>query len=187
MSYQTLHDRLQGPIREALAKELGIKNIHALPRLEKVIVNVGINRSKMEGKEMLEYINDSLQRITGQKPIIRKARKSVSSFKVREGQIVGSMVTLRGKSMEAFLDRLLSYVFPRIRDFRGLPVKMDGQGNYAIGLRDQTVFPEIPATDLHRVFGMQIQIKTTAPTDKEGRALLEQLGVPFRKEKKDAA
>src|SRR3989344_5624789 len=165
MTYLTLHDRLRGPIRKHLAEELKVKNVHALPRLEKVIVNVGINRSKMEGKEMQEYIVDSLMRITGQKPILRPSRKAISNFKIREGLVVGAMVTLRGRRMEEFLDRLVSYVLPRIRDFRGLPIKMDGQGNYAIGLRDHPVFPEIPNADVQKTFGMQIQITTTAKDD----------------------
>src|SRR5690606_24393333 len=124
--------------------ELKIKNVHALPRLEKVVVNVGINRTKMEGKEMQDFIIDTLQRITGQKPVLRATRKSISNFKITKGRTVGAMVTLRGRRMEEFLDRLVSYVLPRIRDFRGLPTKLDGHGNYAIGLRDQSVFPELP-------------------------------------------
>ena len=180
MAYATLHDRLRGPIADALKKELGIKNLHALPRIEKVIVNVGINRSNMEGKEMQELIQESLMKITGQKPIVRPSRKAISNFKIRKGLIVGSMVTLRGKQMEAFLDRLISYVLPRIRDFRGLPTKLDGHGNYAIGLRDHSVFPEIPAGDVAKTFGMQIQITTTAKNDEQARALLKQIGMPFR-------
>lgn len=184
MSYDTLHDRLRGPVRKALQEELKIKNVHALPRLQKVIVNVGINRTKMEGKEMQEFIIDSLQKITGQKPVLRKTRKSISNFKISKGRVVGAMVTLRGKHMEAFLDRLVSYVLPRIRDFRGLPTKMDGHGNYAIGLKDQTVFPELPTGDLTKSFGMQIQITTTAKDDNEAKVLLKQIGMPFRPDRK---
>jgi large subunit ribosomal protein L5 len=185
MSYDTLHDRLRGPIRKTLSEELKIKNVHALPRLQKVIVNVGINRSKMEGKEMQEYIVDSLQKITGQKPVLRPSRKAISNFKIREGLIVGAMVTLRGRKMEEFIDRLVSYVLPRIRDFRGLPTKLDGHGNYAIGLKDQTVFPEIPNADIQKSFGLQIQITTNAKSDEEARLLLKQIGMPFRRDKKD--
>ncbi len=187
MSYDTLHDRLRGPIRKHLSEELKIKNVHALPRLQKVVVNVGINRAKMEGKEMQEYVIDSLQRMTGQKPVLRASRMAISNFKIREGQIVGAMVTLRGRSMEEFLDRLVSYVLPRIRDFRGLPTKLDGHGNYAIGLKDQTVFPEIPTADLQKGFGLQIQITTTAANDDEAKALLKQIGLPFREKKSDNA
>lgn len=183
MAYDTLHDRLRGSIAKTLKQELKIDNVHALPRLQKVIVNVGINRSKMEGKEMQEFIVDSLQKITGQKPVLRVSRMAISNFKIRKGLVVGAMVTLRGKHMEEFLDRLISYVLPRIRDFRGLPTKMDGHGNYALGLKDQTVFPELPNTDLQRSFGLQIQITTTAKTDEEAKVLLKQIGLPFRPER----
>ncbi|MBI5156116.1 50S ribosomal protein L5 [Candidatus Peregrinibacteria bacterium] len=186
MKYVSLHDRLRGPIAEALKKELGVENTHALPRLSKVIVNVGINRSKMEGKDVQEMISDGLMKITGQKPIFRPSRKAISNFKIREGLIVGAMVTLRGKRMEAFVDRLVSYVLPRIRDFRGLPVKFDGHGNYAIGLTDHSIFPEIPATDIIKTFGMQIQVTTTAGNDIAGKALLKQIGFPFRPDRKSA-
>lgn len=184
MSYLTLHDRLRGPIADALKKELKVSNVHALPKITKVIVNVGINRAKMEGKEMQEFIIDSLSRITGQKPILRESRMAISNFKIRKGLVVGAMVTLRGRKMEEFLDRLVSYVLPRIRDFRGLPTKLDGQGNYAIGLKDHTVFPEIPASDVQKTFGLQIQITTTAKNDEEGKALLKQIGLPFRPDRK---
>ena len=184
MKYATLHERLRGPIAKALKEELKIANTHALPRLDKVIVNVGINRSKMEGKEMLEYISDCLAKMTGQKPVMRLSRKAISNFKIRKGLVVGAVVTLRGKQMEAFLDRLVSYVLPRIRDFRGLPTKMDGHGNYAIGLTDHSVFPEIPNTDLGRTFGLQIQITTTAKTDEQAKALLKHIGVPFRPDRR---
>lgn len=184
MSYLTLHDRLRGPIADALKKELKVSNLHALPKITKVIVNVGINRAKMEGKEMQEFIVDSLSRITGQKPILRESRMAISNFKIRKGLVVGAMVTLRGRKMEEFLDRLVSYVLPRIRDFRGLPTKLDGHGNYAIGLKDHTVFPEIPASDVQKTFGLQIQITTTAKNDEEGKALLKQIGLPFRPDRK---
>jgi len=183
MAYPSLHDRLRGPIASALQKELGIKNLHALPRLKQVVVNVGINRTKMEGKEVQEYIVDSLKRITGQKPVLRLSRKAISNFKIREGLVVGAMVTLRGRRMEQFLDRLVSYVLPRIRDFRGLPTKLDGQGNYALGLKEHTMFPEIPSADVQKTFGMQIQITTTAGDDAKAKLLLKHIGVPFRPQK----
>lgn len=186
MAYATLHDRLRGPIADALKKELKIGNVHALPKIEKVIVNVGINRTKMEGKEMQEFISDSLMKITGQKPVFRVSRMAISNFKIRKGLVVGAMVTLRGRKMEEFVDRLVSYVLPRIRDFRGLPTKMDGHGNYAIGLKDQTVFPEIPNADIQKTFGLQIQITTTAKNDEEAKALLKQIGMPFRPDRKSA-
>lgn len=187
MAYKTLHERLQGPVRDVLKKDLGIDNVHALPRLEKVVVNVGINKSKMDSKEMHAYIEDSLQRITGQKPVFTLARKAISNFKTREGMKVGAMVTLRGKHMEEFLDRLLSYGLPRIRDFRGLSTKLDGQGNYAIGLKDHSIFPEVPPPDAKQIFSMQIVIKTTAEDDEQGRALFKAIGMPFRREKKEEA
>jgi large subunit ribosomal protein L5 len=184
MAYKTLHDRLRGSVAEALKKELKISNIHALPRLQKIIVNVGINKTKMDSKELHEFILQTLQKITGQKPVYRITRKAISNFKTRQGLIVGAMVTLRGRSMEHFLDRLVSYVLPRIRDFQGLPTKLDGHGNYAIGLRDQTIFPEVPNIDTTKIFGMQIQITTTAGNDKAGKALLKHIGMPFRPERK---
>ena len=179
MSYDTLHDRLRGPIAKALKEELKITNVHALPRLQKIVVNVGINKTKMDSKDLHEYIADCLKRITGQKAIFRATNKAISNFKTREGSIVGAMVTLRGKRMEEFLDRLVSYILPRIRDFRGLPTKLDGRGNYAIGLKDHTIFPEVPSSDGVKIFGLQIQITTTAGTDKKGKALLQQIGMPF--------
>ena len=186
MSYVSLHQRLRGPVTEALRKELQITNVHALPRITKVVVNVGINKTKMDSKELHEYIIETLARITGQKPVFRVAKKAISNFKTREGGVVGAMVTLRGPKMEAFLDRLLSYVLPRIRDFRGLPTKLDGHGNYAIGLKDHTIFPEVPPIEAGRIFGMQIQITTSASNDVAGRALLKHVGMPFQPERKVA-
>jgi large subunit ribosomal protein L5 len=184
MAYASLHERLRGPIVTALKEQLKIKNVHSLPKIQKVIVNVGINRTKMEGKEMQEFITEALMKITGQKPVFRASKKSISNFKISKGRIVGAVVTLRGRRMEEFTDRLVSYVLPRIRDFRGLPTKMDGQGNYAIGLKDHTVFPEIPAADSQRTFGLQIQFTTTAKNDAEAKALFRQIGMPFRPDRK---
>ncbi len=184
MKYVSLHQRLRGPIAETLKKELKEANIHALPRVEKVIVNVGINKTKMDSKELHQYIGETLALVTGQKPVFRKTRKAISNFKTREGTTVGAIVTLRGRRMEEFLDRLLSYVLPRIRDFRGLPAKLDGRGNYAIGLKDHTIFPEVASVDAGKIFGMQIQLSTTAKDDREGMALLKALGMPFQREQK---
>src|SRR3989338_2441360 len=178
-SYATLHDRLRGPIREALKEQLKIKNIHALPRIEKVIVNVGINKSKRDSKELHAYIGESLGIITGLKPVYTKARVAISNFKTRQGLVVGAKVTLRGKRMEEFIDRLLSTALPRIRDFRGLPSRLDGQGNYAIGLKDHSIFPEIAPPEPAKIFGMQIQFPTTARNDAEAMALLKLIGMPF--------
>ncbi|TSC58716.1 MAG: large subunit ribosomal protein L5 [Candidatus Peregrinibacteria bacterium Greene0416_19] len=187
MSYASLHDRLRTDVVKVLKKELGVDNVHALPHIQKMVVNVGINKTKMDSKEMHEYIGDILKRITGQKPVFRKTRKAISNFKTREGSVVGAMVTLRGHCMEAFLDRLLSYVLPRIRDFRGLPTKLDGHGNYAIGLKDHTIFPEVPSVDAAKIFGLQIQITTTAGDDTRGRALLKAIGMPFTPERPASA
>lgn len=181
MAYVSLHDRLRGPITHALQKELGIDNVHALPHLEKVVINVGINRSAMEGKEIVDHISSVLAKITGQKPACRPSRKSIANFKIRKGMIVGVMVTLRGRRMEAFLDRLVSFIFPRIRDFRGLLPRFDGQGNYAVGLTDYSVFPEVPPPqDIRQLFGMQIQICIRAKDDVMAKALLRVIGFPFR-------
>ncbi|OGJ58254.1 50S ribosomal protein L5 [Candidatus Peribacteria bacterium RIFCSPLOWO2_12_FULL_55_15] len=181
MAYVSLHDRLRGPIGSALQKELGIENVHELPQLEKVIVNVGINRSTMEGKEIVDHIASILGKITGQKPAFCPSRKSIANFKIRKGMIVGVMVTLRGRRMEAFIDRLVSFVFPRIRDFRGLLPRFDGRGNYAVGLSDYSVFPEVPPPpDVRQIFGMQIQIRIRAKDDLMAKALLRVIGFPFR-------
>lgn len=188
MKYATLHDRLRGPILAAVQKDLGIKNVNQAPRIEKVTVNVGINKSKMDSKEKRAYIEEMFMSITGQKPVFTKARIAISNFKTREGMIVGAKVTLRGKNMEYFLDRFISFSIPRIRDFRGLPKKLDGQGNYSIGLKDHSIFPEVPAPDAGQIFSMQIVITTTAKNDEEGMALMKSIGMPFkRNEAEDAA
>ena len=182
MAYATLHDRLRGPIAKALQEKLSIKNVNALPKIAKVTVNVGINKSKMDGKEVQEYIEDCLKKITGQKPVFTRTRKAISNFKTRAGLIVGCRVTLRGREMEEFLDRLLSYAIPRIRDFRGLPTALDGHGNYSIGIRDHSIFPEVPPPDAKQIFGMQVVITTTAKNDAEGLALLQGIGMPFKRD-----
>ncbi|MCA9370846.1 MAG: 50S ribosomal protein L5 [Candidatus Peregrinibacteria bacterium] len=186
MAYATLHDRLRGPIAKAVGEKLGIKNIHALPRVEKVTVNVGINKSKMDSKEIHAYIDDCLQKITGQKPVFTRTNKAISNFKTRTGMIVGCRVTMRGEAMEQFLDRFISYAIPRIRDFRGLPTKLDGNGNYSIGIKDHSIFPEVPPPDAKQIFSMQVVITTTAKNDKEGMALFKEMGIPFKRDKKSA-
>lgn len=183
MAYQTLHERLRGPIAKAVGKKLGINNVHALPHVEKVTVNVGINKSKMDSKEVHAYIEDCLQKITGQKPVFTRTNKAISNFKTRSGMIVGCRVTLRGRNMEEFLDRLISYALPRVRDFRGLPTKLDGHGNYSIGLKDHSIFPEVPPPDAKQIFGLQIVITTTAQNDEQAKALLEEMQMPFKRSK----
>lgn len=185
MAYMSLHERLKGPIAQALRDDLGITNTNALPRVHKVVVNVGINKSKMDSKEVREYVAKCLGTITGQRPVFTKAKKAISNFKTRQGMVVGASVTLRGRHMEEFLDRLVSYALPRVRDFRGLSAKFDGQGNYSIGLRDHSIFPEIPPVDAKDIFGMQITIATTARNDKHAHALLRHVGMPFKQEKKE--
>jgi large subunit ribosomal protein L5 len=186
MAYVPLQKRLRTDIADALKKELGEKNVHALPRITKVIVNVGLSTKKYGSKDIQAFIAEQLAIITGQKPAIRKSRLSISNFNIRENMVVGMMVTLRGKAMDNFLDRLLHYVLPRIRDFRGLKPQLDGRGNYAIGIVDQSIFPELPPPEANKIFGMQIQITTNAGTDERGLALLKHIGVPFRKPAKKA-
>ncbi len=181
MAFVPLQKRLKTDIAEALKTELKVKNIHALPRITKVIVNTGLSQKKYSAKDIQQFILESLTTITGQKPAIRRAKKSISDFNIRENMIVAMMVTLRGKRMYYFLDRLINYALPRIRDFRGYPMKLDGRGNFSIGIVDQSIFPELPAPEANKIFGMQIQITTNAGTDERGLALLKHIGMPFKK------
>ncbi len=181
MAFVPLQKRLKTDIAQALKQELKVSNVHALPRLLKVIVSVGLSQKKYSAKDMQQFILESLATITGQKPAVRRARTSISEFNIRENMIVAMMVTLRGKQMYDFLDRLIQYALPRIRDFRGLSTKLDGGGNYAIGIIDQSIFPELPAPEANKIFGMQVQITTNAKTDVRGFALLKQIGLPFKK------
>ncbi|WP_336248902.1 50S ribosomal protein L5 [Stomatohabitans albus] len=167
-------------IRKELAEQLGIKNPMLLPKLEKIVVNVGVGESVGDSKVIEKVLND-LRLITGQQPQIRRARKSIATFKLREGMAVGARVTLRGDRMWDFLDRLLTLALPRIRDFRGLPTKFDGKGNYTMGISDQTIFPEIDFDKIDAVRGMDISFVTSATNDEEGRALLDAFGFPFKR------
>lgn len=187
MTYIPLQKRLKTDIADALKKELGVTNIHALPKIKKVIINVGLSTKKYGSKDIQQFIMESLTTIAHQKPAIRKSRKSISNFNIRENMIVGMMVTLRGKQMYNFLDRFLHYNLPRIRDFRGLNTKLDGRGSYSIGLIDQSIFPELPPPEANKIFGMQIQITTDAGTDERGMALLKQIGMPFKKPAKKSS
>lgn len=164
----------------ALSKEFGYPNPMMVPRLQKIVVNMGVGKA-VENKNRIESANKDLTAITGQKPMIRKARGAVSGFKLREGYPIGVAVTLRGSRMWEFLDRLVTLAIPRIRDFRGLPTKLDGRGNYTMGLSEQSVFPEIQLDKVEFVQGMDITFVTSAQTDKEGLALMTHLGMPFRK------
>ena len=166
-------------IAPALNKKFGYKSVMQIPKLSKVIVNVGCGESKNNAKE-IEAICKDIATITGQKPVTRKARKSVANFKLREGETVGVMVTLRGDKMYEFLDRLFNVALPRVRDFRGInPNGFDGRGNYAMGLKEQLIFPEIEYDKVDKIRGMNICICTTATTDEEAKELLTQLGAPF--------
>ena len=174
-----LKERYVAEIAPALNKKFGYKSVMQIPKLDKVIVNVGCGESKNNAKE-IEAICKDIATITGQKPVTRKARKSVANFKLREGETVAVMVTLRGDKMYEFLDRLFSIALPRVRDFRGInPNAFDGRGNYAMGLKEQLIFPEIEYDKVDKIRGMNICICTTATTDEEAKELLEQLGAPF--------
>ena len=174
-----LKERYTAEIAPALNAKFGYKSVMQIPKLDKVIVNVGCGESKNNAKE-IEAICKDLAIITGQKAITRKARKSVANFKLREGETVGVMVTLRGEKMYEFIDRLFSVALPRVRDFRGInPNAFDGRGNYAMGLKEQLIFPEIEYDKVDKIRGMNICICTTATTDEEAKELLSQLGAPF--------
>ena len=175
-----LLERYRSEVVPKLRKEFGYGNSHQVPRLSKVVVNVGLGEATTNAK-LLEQAGVELAAITGQKPLVRKARKSIANFKLREGQPVGCMVTLRGDRMWEFYDRLVSVALPRVRDFKGVsPKAFDGRGNYTLGLREQIIFPEVDYDKVERITGMNVTMCTTARTDAEGKALLAHLGMPFR-------
>ena len=176
-----LQEYYHGTVRPALAKDLAKTNPHAIPRLEKIVVNMGVGGAAQQAKQLDGALAD-LEVITGQKPLVTRARKSISNFKLREGQAIGTKVTLRGDRMWEFLDRLIAVAIPRIRDFRGLPAhSWDGQGNYTFGLNEQTMFAEIDPDKVNDQRGMDITIVTTATTNEAGYALLDAFGFPFKK------
>lgn len=175
-----LKERYQKEVAPAIAKEFSIKNPMAVPRVEKIVVNMGIGEAIANAK-ILDTAADELRAIVGQKPVVTKAKKSIASFKLRQGMPIGTMVTLRGDRMYEFLDRLVSIALPRVRDFRGVsPKAFDGRGNYTIGVREQLIFPEIDFNKVDKLRGMNISIVTTASDDEQARALLKGLGMPFR-------
>ncbi|MCK4900562.1 MAG: 50S ribosomal protein L5 [Anaerolineales bacterium] len=177
-----LKERYGDEIVPALAKSLNMDNIMQVPRVEKVVVNIGVGEAMDNAKALDAAVSDMTQ-ITGQKPIVTRARKSIANFKLREGRQIGVKVTLRGDRMWAFLDRLMNIALPRVRDFRGIsPNSFDGRGNYTLGLREQLVFPEIDYDKIDKIRGMEVSIVTSARTDEEGRQLLQLLGMPFKKE-----
>ena len=174
-----LLDRYRNEISPALLAEFSYGNVHQVPNVTKVVVNIGVGEATQNPK-LLERAVEELGQITGQKANIRRAKKSISNFKLREGQAIGAMVTLRAGRCWEFLDRLLSVAMPRVRDFKGVSTKsFDGRGNYTLGIREQIIFPEIDYDSVERVSGLNVTIVTTARTDAEGRALLAHLGMPF--------
>jgi large subunit ribosomal protein L5 len=175
-----LKDKYQKDVIPALRKEFGYKNVMAVPKIEKVVVNMGLGEATSNVK-IVDTGADELARITGQKAVTRRAKKSIAAFKVRKGQPVGASVTLRGERMWEFLDRLTAIALPRVRDFKGVsPRGFDGRGNYTLGLRDQLLFPEIDYMKVDKARGMNVSVVTTAKTDQEARKLLQFIGMPFR-------
>jgi large subunit ribosomal protein L5 len=175
-----LRTRFDKEVAPALLKELELANAMAVPRLNKIVVNMGVGEATQNAKVLDPAVNE-LGQITGQKPVVTRAKKSIAAFKVREGQAIGAMVTLRGDRMYEFLDRLVSIVLPRVRDFKGVSTKsFDGRGNYTIGLHDQLIFPEIDYAKVGNLKGMNVTIVTTAANDNQARTLLKHLGMPFR-------
>ena len=176
-----LQEKYNSDVVPALRKSFEYKNIMQVPRLDKVVVNIGMGEA-MDNPKALEAAVNDLTIITGQKPVMTKARKSIANFKLREGRLIGTKVTLRGDKMWAFLDRLMTTALPRVRDFRGvLPNAFDGRGNYTFGLRDQLIFPEIEYDKIDKLRGMEVTIVTTANNDNQARAMLQLLGMPFSK------
>ncbi len=176
-----LKEHYQNEVRKKLQEEFQIKNPMAVPKIEKVVLNMGMGEAIANAK-ILDTAVEELTTITGQKPVVTKAKKSIASFKLREGQSIGTMVTLRGEKMYEFLDRLINIALPRVRDFRGVPTKsFDGRGNYTLGVRDHLIFPEIDAGKVDKSKGMNITIVTTAKDDEQARSLLRELGLPFAK------
>ena len=176
-----LHTRYNEEIAPALLKSLGLSNMMEIPKLDKIIVNMGVGEASQNSK-LIDAAAKDLEIITGQKPTIRKAKNSEAGFKLREGQAIGAKVTLRREAMYDFLDRLVSVVLPRVRDFEGISGKaFDGRGNYSLGLGDQLVFPEIEYDKVEKLFGMSITIVSSAKTDEQGKALLDAFGMPFKK------
>jgi len=175
-----LLERYRKEIVPKISEEFGFKNVHQVPNLKKIVVNIGLGEAAANPK-LLDKAAEELAAITGQKPSIRRARKSVANFKLRQGQAIGCMVTLRGDRMWEFLDRLVSVSLPRVRDFKGLsPKAFDGRGNYSLGVREQIIFPEVDYDSVEHISGLNVTVCTTARNDAEGKALLGHLGVPFR-------
>lgn len=167
-------------IAPRLKEEFSLANVMEVPRLEKIVINMGLGDA-VQNPKLVEFATRDLTTIAGQKPVVTKAKKSIATFKLREGMPIGTMVTLRRENMWNFLDRLVNVALPRVRDFRGVSGRLDGQGNYSLGLKEQIIFPEIDYDKVERVLGMNITFVTSAKTDEQGKALMKQLGMPFRK------
>jgi len=177
----TLHERYNNEIVPALRKAFEFKNIMQVPRIEKIVVNIGMGEA-LDNPKALEAAVSDLTIITGQKPVMNQARKSIANFKLREGRLIGTKVTLRGERMWSFLDRLMNTALPRVRDFRGVsPNAFDGRGNYTLGLQDQLIFPEIDYDKIDKLRGMEVTIVTSAKNDDQARVMLQLLGMPFKK------
>ena len=175
-----MKERYDKEVAPALKREFGYANVMAVPKIEKIVVNMGLGEATQNAK-IVDTGTDEVARITGQKPVATRAKKSIAQFKVRQGMPIGAMVTLRGERMWDFLDRLISVALPRVRDFRGVSAKgFDGRGNYTLGLKDQLLFPEIDYMKVDKARGMNISVVTTAKSDEESRKLLQLLGMPFR-------
>jgi large subunit ribosomal protein L5 len=176
-----MQEKYQNEVAPSLMNTFAFDNTMQIPRIQKVVVNIGLGEA-LDNPKAIEAAVADLTTITGQKPVQTKARKSIANFKLREGRIIGTKVTLRGDRMWSFLDRLMNIALPRVRDFRGVAPNLDGRGNYTLGLRDQLVFPEIEYDKIDKLRGLEITIVTTAESDEHARALLQMLGMPFRKE-----
>ncbi|MEO7660410.1 MAG: 50S ribosomal protein L5 [Pyrinomonadaceae bacterium] len=175
-----LREKYKSEIAPLLAKEFDIKNPMVIPKIEKIVVNMGLGEASSNAK-ILDIATEELKAVTGQKPVVTKAKKSIASFKLRQGMAIGTMVTLRGSRMYEFLDRLISVALPRVRDFRGISGKaFDGRGNYTLGVREQLIFPEIDFNKVEKTRGMNISIVTTAKNDEQARSLLKAMGMPFK-------
>ena len=179
MATPILQGRYRDEVVQALMEEFKYNNVMEVPRIQKVVINIGLGEAN-ENPKLLDGAVEDLRLITGQQPIITKSKKSIANYKLREDRAIGMKVTIRGERMWALLDRLINIALPRVRDFRGVPAKMDGRGNYTLGLREQLMFAEIQYDKIDKVRGMEITIVTTAKTDEEGRRLLKLLGMPFK-------
>ncbi len=179
MATPILQGRYRDEVVQALMEEFKYDNVLEVPRIQKVVINIGLGEAN-ENPKLLDGAVEDLRLITGQQPIITKSKKSIATYKLREDRAIGMKVTMRGERMWALLDRLINIALPRVRDFRGVPAKMDGRGNYTLGLREQLMFAEIQYDKIDKVRGMEITIVTSAKTDEEGRRLLKLLGMPFK-------